>query len=172
VIEYVGHFLKRDYPLHLLEEAALKARRLIRKDIINPTTPSKDAEPIKTKDPTNILVTQFHPQDNALRDIVMNNWDILGKSLNTQPLLKNKPMIGYRRPPNLKDILTKAEIRTKKEIATDKLISSSKWKASNLTFPQKIVKTENLSQTKIDYFFKSTEVSTSPCDYSGTEQNK
>jgi hypothetical protein len=74
----------------------------------------------------NILVTRFHPTDDNLREIVNKNWDLLGKNAKTNFLHKNKPTVGYRRPPNLRDILVKAEIRSKREITSQKLIEKNK----------------------------------------------
>jgi hypothetical protein len=133
-IIFGNHFNKRGYSDPLIESAILKARRLDRAELIKP----KNKSPLKDKqnENKNILITDFHPTDNTVKNIVQENWDLLGKSLNTIPLFKNRPITGYRRPKNLKDLLVKAEVRTKNELATLKRQKSMKPKASTLIFPE------------------------------------
>jgi hypothetical protein len=105
---------------------------------------------IKTeKDDKNILVTQFHPTDDSLREIINNNWDLLGKNTNTTFLHKNKPTVGYKRPPNLRDLLMKAEVRSKNEIAAQKLREKTeknqKLNIHNIQFPDPDNKLKNTS---------------------------
>ena len=106
--EYATYFLDRAYPLRLIEEAVIKARRLNREELLNPP---KQAE--TTPADNIILTTTYQPQDNTLKEIVSNNWDLLGKSPNTQKLHKKHLMVGYRRPKNLRDILVRADVTVK-----------------------------------------------------------
>ena len=55
-------------------------------------------------------LTTFHPSDHSLRNLVRNNWDILGQSVQTANLHKKCLMIGYRRPKNLRDVFVHASI--------------------------------------------------------------
>jgi hypothetical protein len=131
-----GHFLKRGYPLSLLEEAAIKARRLERQVLLHPLPKPEKTQP-------NILVTTYHPHDSCLTTIVKENWDILGKSTKTTFLHENKPLIAYRRPPNLRDLLVFANVKNKSP-------------AKKIDFPAMSGQTPTF-QTKIrDYFKPST----------------
>ncbi len=47
---------------------------------------------------------------HGLKDIVLDNWDLPKRSQATKVLAENELIIGYRRPPNLKDILVRAWI--------------------------------------------------------------
>jgi hypothetical protein len=104
VLVLAGHFLNRGYPLLLIEDAIIKARRLDRPSLLAP--PKKPS----TSEEQNILVTTYHPNDSCLSDIVFNNWDMLGRNLNTDFLHKKTPRVAYRRPKNLRDLLVKADI--------------------------------------------------------------
>jgi hypothetical protein len=93
-------------------------------------------------------------------EIVKENWDILGKSLTTQFLHKNRPFVGFRRPPNLKDLLVKAEVRTKEEILARKNLAKPQTQAQNLNFPNN--PTVGLKQSQIsDFFTKRDTLTTS-----------
>ena len=146
VVQFAQFFRQRGYPLSLIEEAAIKARRLDRDLLLTPQT-----GPQPTCDPDNniIMVNTYHPHDNSLKDIVKHNWGILGKSHKTNFLYKKHLMIGYRRPPNLRDLLVKADCRPKKPVS--KLLANPPvW--PNDSAPQ----TGNLKQTSITSFFKKS----------------
>ena len=102
------HFLCRNYPLPLIEEAAIKARRLNREDLLK--TPKKKQEKGGDK---NIHVSTYHPNDSTLPEIINTNWDLLSRSLKTNFLDTNRPMMAFRQPPNLRDLLVRADISIK-----------------------------------------------------------
>ena len=103
--EMTLHFLKRQYPLDFNQEAAIKARRLDRKALLNP--PPKESKPNDSL----ILTTTFHPKIDCLRHIIKNNWDILGKTNTTLPLYNSKLLVAYKRPPHLSTFLVRADYR-------------------------------------------------------------
>jgi tripartite motif-containing protein 2/3 len=59
------------------------------------------------------LVTSYHPDDKILPEIVHANWDLLGKGLATSFIHQDRPLIAFSRPPNLRDLLVKADISHK-----------------------------------------------------------
>jgi hypothetical protein len=91
-----------------LEHTAIKARRVPGESLIGPLPKSGD----KNKD-KNTLVTTHHPNDRALTEIIHTNLNLLGKNLTTSFLHSNRPIVAYRRPPNLRDMLVKADISIK-----------------------------------------------------------
>ena len=105
VITFSKYFRNRGYPLHILEEAAIRARRLNRDTLLLPSKKEED----NTKDLIP-LITTFHPTDNSLVEIVKANWNILGKSQNTQELHGLRVLPAYRRPKNLRDLLVRADV--------------------------------------------------------------
>jgi hypothetical protein len=56
------------------------------------------------------MITTYHPVDHTLKNIVFNNWDMLGKRPTTSGLHEKKLRVGYRRPKNLKDNLVTANL--------------------------------------------------------------
>jgi hypothetical protein len=111
------HFLKRRYPLHIIEEAAIKARRLDRSKLLA----DKKKTSTKAAEDSVILVTTYNPYDNTVRDIVKNNWDLLGKSTNSTFLHEKKLMTAYRRPKNLRDLIVRADCQIKQPAQRPKM---------------------------------------------------
>ena len=97
--------LKRGYPLDLLQEAALKARRANRADLLYP--PDK----IKQDLERTILTTRFDPNMDPVYQITSNNWNLLSHS--TLHVFKRKHMVAYIKPTNLRDMLVRANCQIK-----------------------------------------------------------
>ena len=143
--EMTTHFIRRGYPIDLLEDAALRARRLDRTKLLDSSTK-------RTKDDQNtILTTTFNPHSDPLREIVSNNWDLLGKSHTTLPLHQKRLLVAYRRPPNLKDKLVRADCRLKKAFKAKPDLD----KLDNIPI------TPAHKQTKISDFFRRPPLATS-----------
>ena len=104
VTEMSRHFLRRLYPIDLLEEAAILARRQDRDLMLNkPKTLKENKDQV-------FLITTYHPTDTGVVDVVRSNWDLLGKSPTTQFIHTKKLICGYRRPKNMRDFLVRAAI--------------------------------------------------------------
>ncbi len=94
-LNLIRHFRCRGYPIKLLEEAMYQAQ-------IRDRTSLLQYKPAKEENNTRFfLTTTYHPHDSRLRDIVKNNWDILGKNITTDFLYKKSLVCGFRRPKNL-----------------------------------------------------------------------
>jgi hypothetical protein len=146
-----AHFRRRGYPEPLLERAVLKARRLDRQSILKP----KDKTENKDKLERPVLVTTYHPHDNTLKNIVGKNWDLLGKSTTTTFLHQHKPLLSYKRPKSLLDILVKADIRTKDQIEQAKKLKREKTNNFLASITEEITfKTQKTKQTSIRNFFQ------------------
>jgi len=101
-----AHFLRRHYPPHIVEDAIIKARRLNREDLLHPPTP-----PAQKEFSTDLfLVSTFDPDSTPLRDIVLDNWPLLGRTNNTDSLYSKRIIFGYRRNKNLSDLLVHAKL--------------------------------------------------------------
>ena len=57
------------------------------------------------------MVTNYNPNNPKIKDIIHKNWNILSNSPDCGHLFKDKPLVDFRRLPNLRDMLTKASIR-------------------------------------------------------------
>ena len=67
IVNLSGHFLRRGYPIQLLEEAAITARRLNRDTLLGPRdAPTEKQESV-------ILVTTYEPTQDVLRNITKTN---------------------------------------------------------------------------------------------------
>jgi hypothetical protein len=104
VINMSKHFLRRRYPIELLEEAAILARRQDRELLLD-----QQRKPKEKQDDV-FLITTYHPTDSGVVDVVKKNWDILGKSPTTQFIQQKRLLCGYRRPKNIRDYLVRAAI--------------------------------------------------------------
>ena len=107
VLEFTSHFIRRGYPIPLLTDAALAARRSDRLTLLTKTT--------KPKHNSVILVTRYHPVRDILREIILENWDFLGKSPTTETLFHKKLRVAYKRPKNLRDMIVRADCRIPRE---------------------------------------------------------
>ena len=102
------HFLRRGYPLHLIEEAVIKVRRMDRTTLLTHRPTSKEQDDNKI-----ILVTRYNPHDNIVRNLAQKNWDLLGKSTKTHFLHEKKLMTAYKRPQNIRDLIVRADCQIK-----------------------------------------------------------
>ena len=94
--------MKRDYPKNALLQHFRRANAHTQEQAL--------MEHIKVSNTERqILITQFHPQNPNLRKIVDKHWNIIQYSRDCSELFKEKPIIGFRKLPNLRDKLTNAK---------------------------------------------------------------
>jgi hypothetical protein len=102
------HFLRRNYPLDLLEDAVLKVRRKDRESLLK----NNDKNVQKTRDNDRLfLINTFNPQENPLSKVVKKNWPTLGRTSTTQDLYNCRVLFGNRRNKNLRDLLVHAKLQ-------------------------------------------------------------
>ena len=104
IIDMGKHFLRRGYPSHIVENAAIKARRQDRAKLIDPP-PKPQVDNQKA-----FLVTTYHPHFPEIKKIVESNWDMLAKSICTKQLYDRRFTTGFRRLTNIKDTLVNAKV--------------------------------------------------------------
>ena len=105
-IMIANHFRRRGYPDSLIEKALIDVRRKDRQLLLTPTLGNK-----ASSDKDNLfLVTTHIPGQNPLKNIVQENWKILGRTHTTEPIYKKNVIFGQRRNKNLKDILIRATL--------------------------------------------------------------
>ncbi len=106
------HFKKRGYPTSLLIDAFKKVSTKTRLDLLNEEMAKWDeidAE-ITDVDQGLFLISTYNPGFDGLKEIVSKNWDLLKRSSTSKILAESKITFGYRRPPNLKDLLVRARV--------------------------------------------------------------
>jgi hypothetical protein len=101
-----NHFLRRGYPITLIESALIKARRKTREDLLHPETP-----PSQTQAEDNLYaISTYHPGAQPLKNIIQNNWPVLGRTHTTANVFNSQIIFGHRRNKNLRDLLVSAKL--------------------------------------------------------------
>ena len=95
--------MKRDYPE--------KAQRKYYKRASQYT--QDQLQEVKTKESidTPVMVTNYNPANPNIKQIIHRNWNIISNSPDCGTLFKDKPVVGFRRLPNLRDMLTNASMK-------------------------------------------------------------
>ena len=155
VLEFAAHFHRRQYPVDLIMEAAMMARKLNRGDLLTPIRIEEENDKSKI-----FLITTYHPSDHSLKNLVKNNWDILGQSDRTSYLHSKRLLVGYRRPKNMRDVLVHANIP---RIAGDELIDPNQPPTMVIDTTGEPPATLGMSKQKqiTDFFTVSKETGTS-----------
>ena len=100
----VDYYLKRGYPKHTLNKHYKRASKYSQNDLL-------DTKP-KTTTNTPLMVTDFNPGNPNIRQMILNNWNIISNSQDCAHIFQDNPIVGFRRLPNLKDQLDLAHRRT------------------------------------------------------------
>ena len=113
------HFIRRGYPKPLIRSSLERANSLDREDLLNKQhllkshqPPSTSTTPQKTQD-TFYCITTHNPLNPPIKDVVLKNWEILGKTKTTRTILDVKIVFGRRRNKNLLDQLVSASTSSK-----------------------------------------------------------
>ena len=59
---------------------------------------------------TPVMVTTYNPNNPDIKGFIHDKWNIIEHSNGCSKTFKDKPVVGYKRLPNLRNLLTKAEI--------------------------------------------------------------
>ena len=109
--QLANHFAKRGYNPREVGEGIQKARGVARSDAIRYTKRVKsDRVP---------LVTTFHPHLPPVNHILRKHWPIIQSHGRLRKIFPSPPVISFRRPPSLRDILVRAAIpRSSDDVGT------------------------------------------------------
>ena len=69
------------------------------------------------------MIKNYNPCNPNIKDTVYKNWNIISNSADCGNLFQNKPIVGFRWLPNLRDTLTNAILKyppVNKEAVTPK----------------------------------------------------
>ena len=113
-LEMIQHYVRRGYPLKSLKKHMLRAARYTQTDLLT----VKTKQEIKTP----VMVTRYNPMNPDIRGFIHNNWNIIEHSNDCVHTFSEKSMVGFRRLPNLRDILTSASITYPPKVAPVKQI--------------------------------------------------
>ena len=92
-----SYYLKRGYPQKALTKHYKRASKFTQNEL-----------EVKLKSPINtpVMVTNFNPCNPNIKEIIHRNWNIISNSPDCGPVFKDKPIVGFRRLPNLRNLLT------------------------------------------------------------------
>ncbi|CAJ0929694.1 unnamed protein product [Ranitomeya imitator] len=97
--------------------------------IFDRATEQRDTRPQRAKRVA--FVTTYHPYTNYLKKPILEHWSLLGKAYPTIPEFMTPPLLCYKRPHNIKNILVKADVgSTKRDLRQATLATQRKG-----TFP-------------------------------------
>ena len=91
-------FIKRGYPLAILEECERKARTNTREALLSPNRPKKDQSSKVA------LIHTFNPRNPNTKKLILHYWPILQLSPECKKVFTETPIFGFRIPsrPTLK----------------------------------------------------------------------
>ena len=95
-------YLRRGYPLQILEDHYYKASKFQQSDLLDPKT--------KEKEDKSVLILDYNPDNPNLGSIVRKYWPILRTSKTLGKLFSSDPLCAFKRPNNLKDLLISAKV--------------------------------------------------------------
>ena len=103
-------YIQRGYPESLIENSRIKARNYDRDLLIKPKISSEDNNDNKT----NVipLILTYHPSNQQVHKIIMDNWGILQYSEICRNALPVRPLFATRRNKSLKDVLIRSRLST------------------------------------------------------------
>ena len=137
-MKMIEHYMKRGYPFKTLKKHILRASRYTQDDLLE----------VKTKEVTTtpVMTTTFNPQNPDIKGFIHDNWNIIQHSNDCSSTFPDKPIIGFKRLPNLRDMLTKASISyPPKEMVRTKLIPTHCTQLGKCTYCPLITKISEIT---------------------------
>ena len=106
--EMADAFIQRGYPKQLVTDSLIKAKSMNRKHLLD------NAKQAQTEELEKIFLIQtYNPGNNPLQELISSNWNYLQQNPHLKVFRNCKLIVANRRPPNLRDILTKATFSEK-----------------------------------------------------------
>ena len=106
-----GYYLRRGYPLKSLKKHYLRARKFSQDELLETVSKKANEAPV--------MVTQYNPRNPQIGSLVQRNWNIIQNTEELTQIFSSKPLMGFRRLPNLRDILTSSTISYPPKPTTD-----------------------------------------------------
>ena len=105
-LKLAAYFSMRGYLTNLVRDAFLKVNALTRKEIL--FSDNNKASDDKTK--KLFLILDYNPSLPPIKEWLLELWPIPYKSSGTRKLVDVKPIVGYRKPRNLKEFLISSNL--------------------------------------------------------------
>ena len=97
-----GYYLKRGYPLNSLKKHFQRANTFTQDQLLEVKNKTDSTRPV--------MVTNFSPKNLHISKLIRDNWNIIQNTEELKTIFPDPPIMGYRRLPNLRDLLTSARI--------------------------------------------------------------
>ena len=139
-IKILKYYLERGYPFKQLRKHMLRASQFSQDELLE----------VKTKEPTTtpVRTTKYNPGNPDIKEFIHGNWNIIQHSNDCATTFPDKPIIGFKRLPNLRDMLTKASISyPPKEMETRKIMPNHCTRLGKCTCCPIIRKIDNVTCT-------------------------
>ena len=96
------YYLNGGYPFKQLKKHMLRAFKFTQDELLE----------VKTKESTEVpvMTTMFNPSNPEIKKYIHHNWNIIENSTDCSNTFSHKQIIGFKRLPNLRDMLTSATI--------------------------------------------------------------
>ena len=102
--ELTSHLKRRGYNSQEIIAAIARARSHKREDLLS-YRPKQEST-----DTTIPFVMTYHPELSKVKEIVNRHWSIIDSSERLKKVFPKKPVMAYRRPKSLRDLLVKARL--------------------------------------------------------------
>ena len=103
-LELKSHLLHRGYKPSFVQDQIDRASHIRREDALTPRTRTCHNKRVP-------LVVTYYPNLPNLTALTKNNLPVLHASSRLKKAIPGQPLIAYRRPKNLRDLLVKAELK-------------------------------------------------------------
>ena len=98
-----GYYLKRGYPINSLKKHFQRENQFTQDQLLEVKPKSETSRPV--------MVTKFSPKNPNVSKFIRDNWNIIQNMEELKQIFPEKPFMGFRRLPYLRDKLTSAKIR-------------------------------------------------------------
>ena len=105
--EMRGHFIKRGFKMKVLDSQFSKARKKSRESFLCQDVNSRN---VKSEHKIS-LVMHFHPALSGVGKIINDLWPVLQSSEDMRRIFREKPVVAFRRPRNLRDSIVRSKVK-------------------------------------------------------------
>ena len=98
-----SHYIRRGYPPDIVDKAFTEISKFTQDDLLKPRERPTTGNKL-------FFSVPYNPRNVHLNSLIQKHWHLLESNACLNELFPHKPMIGYSRPNNLRDILCKATV--------------------------------------------------------------
>jgi hypothetical protein len=107
LVELESMLISRKYNKNIVKNALDKAREINRDEALQKV--------IKKKNDRVVLAVKYHPKLPSISKIIVKHWITLTRDTEAKDNFPKPPMVAYKQPPNLKNMLCRARLPKEKD---------------------------------------------------------